>query len=398
MSENAEPEGTQPPPGAGDSWGMPPHAAGGEWSAATPPSVPSMPFASPGPGGGTWGTQGGPWGATSYAWGVPPPPARPARTARVHVIWLMVALVTALGCGTAGFVIGKSSDQISAAIKSSGAAAGATPCADTSPAPSAGTRLAGKLLPVPRGARYLKGRYRRQVDSLDQFVRELYPQAPSFEKRRLVARCFRVATQQGWVLPSGRAVAVYLVQFGTRADARSYALAVQSADLADPRNKLHGAVRGVSDGILIEAPKLDKYGNTLSRMIGDKGNVAMIIHIFVPAHLPSRTSAMFRCSAGKPRGCDVRLQMLGTALASREVRPVSVRRARSGRRSVPWRCPGDRHVARSPRSCAARSSARPAVRPAPDAVPAAWRSRQRRHRQHGVRGRALVTVEIDDLR
>ena len=47
MSENAEPEGTQPPPGAGDSWGMPPHAAGGEWSAATPPSVPSMPFASP---------------------------------------------------------------------------------------------------------------------------------------------------------------------------------------------------------------------------------------------------------------------------------------------------------------------------------------------------------------
>ena len=130
------------------------------------------------------------------------------------------------------------------------------------------------------------------MDSLDQFVRELYPQAPSFEKRRLVARCFRVATQQGWVLPSGRAVAVYLVQFGTRLDARSYALAVQSADLADPRNKLHGAVRGVSDGILIEAPKLDKYGNTLSRMIGDKGNVAMIIHIFVPAHLPSRTSAV----------------------------------------------------------------------------------------------------------
>ena len=32
------------------------------------------------------------------------------------------------------------------------------------------------------------------------------------------------------------------------------------------------------------------------------------------------------------------------------------------------------------------------------AVPAAWRRRQRRHRQHRIRARALVTVEADDLR
>lgn len=80
----------------------------------------------------------------------------------------------------------------------------------------------------------------------------------------------------------------YLAQFGNSADARSYALATQSADLDDPRNKLHSSVSGISDGMLIEAPGLDKYGNTESRLIGDKGNVAIIIHVFEPSHLPSR--------------------------------------------------------------------------------------------------------------
>lgn len=251
-------------------------------------SVNTGPEATPPPD--TWGAPNVSWGSPTYAWGVPPPPSRPTRNARVHVIWLVVALVAALGCGTAGFVIGKSSAQISSAIKSDAAAAGAKPCRGASPAHSTGVHLASELLPLPAGARYLKGRYRHQVDSLDQFVGTLYSSAPR-EKARLVARCFQVAAQQGWVLPSGRIVAVYLVQFGTSADARSYALAAQSADLADRRNKLHGAVNGVSDGILIEDPAPDKYGNTVSRLIGDKGNVAIIVHFFVPAHLPLRTSA-----------------------------------------------------------------------------------------------------------
>ncbi|HEX6931004.1 MAG TPA: hypothetical protein VF162_02590 [Streptosporangiaceae bacterium] len=269
MSENFEPGAAQPPPGGGGGWGTPPPAPG-PWGPATAP--------------------GGSWGAPSYGWGAPPPPARPPRNTRVHVIWLVVALVAALGCGTAGFVIGKSSAQISSAIKSDAAAAGAKPCHGASPAPGVGAHLANELLPLPAGGKYLKGRYRHQVDSLDQFVSTLYSSAPR-EKDRLIARCFQVAAQQGWVLPSGRIVAVYLVQFGTPADARSYALAAQSADIADPRNKLHDAVKGVSDGILIEDPTPDKYGNTVSRLLGDKGNIAIIVHVFVPAHLPLRASA-----------------------------------------------------------------------------------------------------------
>jgi hypothetical protein len=128
------------------------------------------------------------------------------------------------------------------------------------------------------------------VDTLEQYVTTLYSRAPRYEKRRLIQRCFQVAAQQGWESPSGRMVVVYLVQFRTPADARSYTLAAQSADIAEPRNKFHDAVRGVSDGVLIEDPKLDKYGNTLSRLTGDKGNVSILIDVFEPAHLPSRTS------------------------------------------------------------------------------------------------------------
>jgi hypothetical protein len=83
--------------------------------------------------------------------------------------------------------------------------------------------------------------------------------------------------------PPPAIVAVYLAQFGTDADARSYGLAAQSADLADRRNELRTAVTGVSDGILIEAPAPDKFGNTVTKLIGD---VAIIVHIFLPAHLP----------------------------------------------------------------------------------------------------------------
>ena len=288
MSENTEPEGTQPSPGAGGVPGTPPASPADAWGQAAPPNGPGYVFTPASPAG-TWGAQPGTWGAPPFTYGVPSQ-ARPPRNARVHVIWLVVALVAALGCGAAGFVIGKASAQISSAIKSDGAAAKAAACAAASPPARVGRHLASELLPKPRRGKFLTGHYKHQVDSLHQFLTTLYPTA-GYEKGRLVARCFRVAAQQGWVMRSGLIVAVYLVQFGTHADARSYALAAQSADLSDPRNKRHGTVRGVSDGILIEAPGPDKFGNTVSRLIGDKGNIAIIVHLFVPAHLPRRAFA-----------------------------------------------------------------------------------------------------------
>jgi hypothetical protein len=288
MSENTEPGLHQPPPGGGRNWRTPPPSPAGAWGTGTPSDVPGRTF-TPGGVGGGWSAQGNQWGAAPPGWGMPPP-APPRRTARLHVVWLVVALVAALGSGTAGFLIGKSSEQISSNIRSGAAATGARPChGATTPGPAVGSHLASRLLPLPRGAKYLKG-LKHRVDTLDDYVKTLYSSAP-YERARLVARCFQVAAQQGWVLPSGRIVAVYLAQFGTHADARSYALAAQSADLADKRNKLHGPVTGVSDRMIIEAPAPDKYGNTVTRLIADKGKVAIIVHLFVPAHLPQRAVA-----------------------------------------------------------------------------------------------------------
>jgi hypothetical protein len=129
------------------------------------------------------------------------------------------------------------------------------------------------------------------VLSLGQFVRALYAQSPG-EQTQLADRCFQVAAQRGWTRPSGQIVAVYLIQFATPADARSYALSAEAGDLSDPANRLHLAVSGISDGILIEDPSLDKYGNTRSRLLGDQGNVAILIHVFEPARLPSHASSV----------------------------------------------------------------------------------------------------------
>ena len=44
-------------------------------------------------------------------------------------------------------------------------------------------------------------------------------------------------------------------------------------------------MKGVDDGIYIADPALDQDGNTFTRLLGDRGNVSMIIHVFVPAGL-----------------------------------------------------------------------------------------------------------------
>lgn len=209
----------------------------------------------------------------------------------MHLIWLAIAVVAAIASGAVGFDIGKNSAQIAAAIKSSAAAAGARPCPGATVPPAAGSHLASLLVRQPAGVTPLRGPFSHHVLSLGQFVSALYPQNPAY-RSQLVDRCFQIAAQRGWTQPSGEIVAVYLIQFQTPADARSYALAAEAGDLADPLNRVHVAVSGVSDGILIEDPSLDKYGNTRTRLLGDQGNVAIIIHVFEPARLPSHAVSM----------------------------------------------------------------------------------------------------------
>jgi hypothetical protein len=47
-------------------------------------------------------------------------------------------------------------------------------------------------------------------------------------------------------------------------------------------------VISVPDGMLIEDPSLNEFGDATARLIGDRGNVAIIIHVYEPARLPSQ--------------------------------------------------------------------------------------------------------------
>jgi hypothetical protein len=207
------------------------------------------------------------------------------------LIWLAVSLVSLVLGGFAGFAISKAGPRLGAAIRSAGVAAGVGPCPSGTVPAGAGAALARRLLPVPAGAtRYTKGDFARRVLTAGQFAGEFWQGEP-LARFRLSARCFRIAAQVNWYAPSGAVTVIWLVKFATANDARSFALMVQAGDISDPRNSVHMALNGVADGMLIGRPSLDGYGNMRSLLIGDRGNVAIAIHLFTPAHLPQRSAA-----------------------------------------------------------------------------------------------------------
>jgi hypothetical protein len=120
--------------------------------------------------------------------------------------------------------------------------------------------------------------------SLDDYISALYPSHQS-EQQKLTARCFQAVVHREWETRDGTIVSIWLIQFAAAADALSYTLSTESADSADPANKVKLSVPGVSNGIYLADPKLDQDGNTFTRLLGDRGDVSMIIHVYVPAKL-----------------------------------------------------------------------------------------------------------------
>ena len=289
-----------PPPGVGE----PSDQADAREASELAPFAP--PWGSQPRGASPTGAQPGPAGAGSATWSTwtaptpwPPPPyaaaghwpSSPPSRRRVHLIWLAVSLVSLVLGGFAGFAISKAGPRLGAAIRSAGAAAGAAPCPGQTVPAGAGAALARRLLPVPAGAtRYTKHEFARRVLTADQLAGEFWRGDP-LGRFRLSARCFRIAAQVNWYEPSGAVTVIWLVKFATANDARSFALMLQAGDLADPHNSVHMTLNGVADGMLIGQPSLDHYGNMTSRLIGDRSNVAIIIHLYTPAHLPQRTTA-----------------------------------------------------------------------------------------------------------
>jgi hypothetical protein len=206
------------------------------------------------------------------------------------VIWAVFAAAAAILAGWTGYAIGLHQNQLSAALHrvAAGAAASAlAPAACQSPAAGpVGRQLLAEMPPLPAGAKRIRPASIPAVMSLSSYVHTLYG-GDLAELDRLKARCFQAAAFFDYQLPNGMTVATYLVRFDQPAGAVSYARAVFQADLGDMANASHAAVSGLSDGEIIRSAKLDSLGNTRSRGFGDVGNVMILIHVYVPAHLPT---------------------------------------------------------------------------------------------------------------
>src|SRR5262249_38969162 len=176
-----------------------------------------------------------------------------------------VALAAALLAGVLGYAIGIQHSRIGSVAQNFRAiAGGACPAGETAPDPSAtspaGAALRARLLPVPRDARQVRA-LKQGVLSLRDYLNELYPDRAT-ERQHLTARCFQTAVHRTWQTPGGTVISVWLIQFGTAADARSYTLATEQADATDPAITDKFTVAGVSDGMGLGRPARDKDGGT----------------------------------------------------------------------------------------------------------------------------------------
>lgn len=245
----------------------------------------------------------GPWQGSQT-----PPPTRPSRF-RAVVVGTIVACAAAIIAGAGGYEIGVHQSQISSDVQTFKAVAGGacTPVG-TTPDPSAtspaGAALLARVLQIPPGDTQVTAE-KQGVLSLDDYMNELFP-TYSPERQLLTALCFQTAVHRTWRSPGGTVTSVWLIQFRTAADARSFTLKTEQGDKAEPGNSDVFRVAQVSDGMGLANPKLDKYGNTYTHLLGDAGNVAVIIHIFLPVRTDNAAAAAVlqaqsaRLSAGSP--------------------------------------------------------------------------------------------------
>jgi hypothetical protein len=244
-----------------------------------------------------WPPQGTPPPGPVQGWWpqpVPPPSSARRGRARAVVTTSAVALAAALIAGVLGYEIGIQHSRISSIAENFKAVAGgACPAGETAPDPSAtspaGAALMARLLPIPAYASQVTA-LKQGVLSLRDYLNELYT-GNATEQQRLTDRCFQTAVHRTWQTPDGTVTSVWLIQFGTAADARSYTLAVEQADAADPVNTDKLTVAGVSDGMVLGQQTLDKYGDTYTHVLGDAGNTSVIIHVFAPARPDNAAAA-----------------------------------------------------------------------------------------------------------
>ncbi len=231
-------------------------------------------------------------GTQAGYWPVQVPVARQAGgRGRVHAVWVVIALVVALVAGSGGYYLGGQHAHPVSAARIGDNAPGSAPaaqkvCGASATAAQPDSRLLAALLPLPAGASRPSAEPAPKAFTLNGFVAYLYGKDSNHEKSFLSGLCFKTAVNGQWHTSAEVIVSIYLVQFALPAEARSYALGLEQADIgAVGKHGRHAKVPGVADGMIISVARLDSFGNTLTRLIGDAGSVAVLLHVFVPATL-----------------------------------------------------------------------------------------------------------------
>jgi hypothetical protein len=268
-----------------------------------------------------YGAGPNPYGASPLAFGPDPyatayPGQRapaPGGRGRIHATWLAVTLLVALITGATAYSLGAHHGQQSALPAAAPTAsqapvvapppANAYQCAPTDTATGSDARLFSELLPVPAGAARPAGAPAPKAYTLHAYVTSLYAKSGvGHEQALLQARCFEVAVNGQWETAGGTLVSIWLVQFADSGGARSYALGQEQTDLSLMSRPGRAAnVSGVSDGMLIQDSGLDQEGDSFNRVLGDRGNIMILIHVYVPGQWASESSlgALLRSQANR---------------------------------------------------------------------------------------------------
>jgi hypothetical protein len=253
------------------------------------------------------------FGAGPYGTAYPgqPAPARPG-TARIHAVWLAITVLVAIITGSSAYYLGTHHVQRPPPLPPAAASqnpvvaqppTNAYQCEPTDTAAGSDSRLISELLPVPAGASRPPTAPAPRAYTLHAYVSDLYARsALDHEEALLEARCFQTAVNGQWQTAGGTIVSIWLVQFADSGGARSYALGQEQTDLSlMGRHGRWADVSGVLDGMLIQDSGLDQYGDSFTRMFGDRGNIMILIHVDVPGQPDSEDSmtALLRAQADR---------------------------------------------------------------------------------------------------
>ncbi len=240
---------------------------------SAPPSYPSGYPAGPVPAMTPW----------QPAW---PPPAwpQPAPKRRFGAgALVLVAVLTAIVCGTAGVVTG-----VAIKTATSTTAAGiqlptlvptpedSTP--GTAPSSAAGAALLARIVPAPPGAReFAMTNAPGGVLDLDQNVKQFFSTGPT-EAGILRQEGFVVAAATDYQRTDGLQILTHLTQFATQDGAQSYFLQRRAAWTRDA--DVTGSFTVPGGGVGYEKHALDKLGNRRTVMYERIGDIVVALDVY----------------------------------------------------------------------------------------------------------------------